>query len=240
MNYLEVIANRSVPFAHPGGRGATLWMAEQAGVTASSLVLEAGCGTGHSGALLAKEMKAKVIGVDRDVNFIQAAKKAHPQHQYVTADLCQLPFNDASFDFIFCESVLSFVQPIDRVLAEMRRVLKEEGSIWCNEMTMLHPLQHQEQRTLTSFYGFSKMWTEEDWQDVCQHARLSFEKKKSGTIIDGLLMANPQDFIVEEEPFTNEEVRVLDMHQQLTMKHSTALGFTIWKAQKNFNDRNVK
>jgi SAM-dependent methyltransferase len=55
----------------------------------------------------------------------------------VHADLCDLPFGDATFDAVLCNHVLEHVLDDDRAMREIRRVLKPSG--WAVLQTPIDP-----------------------------------------------------------------------------------------------------
>ncbi|NKB61885.1 MAG: methyltransferase domain-containing protein [Gammaproteobacteria bacterium] len=97
-------------------------------------ILDIGCGTGF----LTYEM-ALIVG---DEGRIQAIDISDPMIDHTldrcrdlsqvsakVGDVCNLNFEDNSFDAITCTQVLLYVENIDDALAEMHRVLKPGGRI---------------------------------------------------------------------------------------------------------------
>ena len=48
---------------------------------------------------------------------------------FVTADALNIPFDNQSFDFVWCSNVTSFIKDKDRAVSEYLRVLKEGGTL---------------------------------------------------------------------------------------------------------------
>jgi SAM-dependent methyltransferase len=84
-------------------------------------VLDAGCGPGTIGARIA----AHVVGVDTSPRMLElaAARGLEP----VQADVADLPFDDGSFDCVLAAWMLYHVDPLDRGVAELARVLRPGG-----------------------------------------------------------------------------------------------------------------
>lgn len=82
-------------------------------------MLNAGCGDRDITQLLAEMGAQKVVNLDLTTNIPGAVKGA----------LDNMPFDDAMFDAILCNAVLEHVEWIDRVMAEMKRVLKPGGHL---------------------------------------------------------------------------------------------------------------
>lgn len=99
--------------------------------TAPKRILDLGSGPGRAAGFLKKRWpKAEVIAVDialpmlrqvpRQTRFWRPVKR-------VCADALQLPFRDASFDFIFSSLCLQWVHPLPEALRDIRRVLAPGG-----------------------------------------------------------------------------------------------------------------
>jgi SAM-dependent methyltransferase len=82
-------------------------------------VLDLGCGVGHSYHLLAPR---ETVGVDLD-----PAALAGQERETVVADMRALPFADGSFASVLSVQSLEHVPDPERVLAEVVRVLAEDG-----------------------------------------------------------------------------------------------------------------
>ena len=99
-------------------------------------VLDLACGDGFYAALFAQHMHGgELVAADHSPAYLRVARKAvkpapdGPTARFVKADAYALPFDDGSFDFIWCaQSMISLKEPV-RALAEMRRVLKPAGRI---------------------------------------------------------------------------------------------------------------
>ncbi|WP_328305850.1 class I SAM-dependent methyltransferase [Actinomycetospora sp. NBC_00405] len=102
-------------------------------------VLDAGCGEGYMGRLLA-ERGARVVGADISDSLIAAARTHEDAERlglrYEVASLENLPEPDDSFDLVICNHVLSDVSDPGRALAELGRVLRPGGKLVA---LMLHP-----------------------------------------------------------------------------------------------------
>lgn len=93
-------------------------------------VLEIGCGPGNNFALYPRGLE--VIAVDRNKHMLERARAAAGEAAAAVviarADAHALPFADASFDHVVATLVLCSVEQ-DRVLDELRRVLRDGGTL---------------------------------------------------------------------------------------------------------------
>jgi ubiquinone/menaquinone biosynthesis C-methylase UbiE len=104
-------------------------------------VLDVGCGVGHWAQVLASALPAdaQVTGVDRDPLWVNkateraAAQGISHRFQYRLSDAQALPFPDASFDLVTCQTVLIHVADPRAVIAEMTRVTRPGGLVLAAE-----------------------------------------------------------------------------------------------------------
>lgn len=101
----------------------------------SSRILDAGCGPGRVGSLLA-EVGHEVVGVDVDPELIAAAQQDHPGPRWLTGDLAELDLPavgvSEGFDVIVCAgNVMPFLADSTRreVLTRFVRHLRPGGRV---------------------------------------------------------------------------------------------------------------
>ncbi|MCZ7684227.1 MAG: class I SAM-dependent methyltransferase [Sandaracinaceae bacterium] len=93
--------------------------------------LDVGCGAGHWGRALLPHLpaSARLVGVDREEAFLALAREAadprRTEYRVGTAEA--LPFDDASFDLVTCQTLLIHVRDPAVAIAEMKRVLRPGG-----------------------------------------------------------------------------------------------------------------
>ena len=91
-------------------------------------VLDAGCGAGYGTELLNQAGAANVVGVDVSEAALTLARAAVSDG--VTCepgDVAALSYPDDSFDVVVCFEVIEHVEDPERVLDELRRVLRPDG-----------------------------------------------------------------------------------------------------------------
>lgn len=101
-------------------------------IAKDSEVLEVGCGDGRSLKDLLPITK-NITGIDHDVLAVKHAKENFKEYSNVKillADAKELPFSKESFDIVICMgSFCNFGDYKLKALSEMKRVLKNEGSM---------------------------------------------------------------------------------------------------------------
>jgi ubiquinone/menaquinone biosynthesis C-methylase UbiE len=100
-------------------------------VPAGGRVLEVAPGPGFLSVEIAKTGKYQVSGVDISKTFVEIeranAKEAGVEIDFRQGDAANLPFEDASFDFVICTAAFkNFTRPA-QALSEMYRVLRPAG-----------------------------------------------------------------------------------------------------------------
>ncbi len=127
---LEALRARdSISYLHPSKRWEYPWALERADLAPGSRVLDAGCGASIFPVYLARAGH-RVSALDLDVP--QGLAAAHGVSiDYVRGALTELPFEDESFDAVFCISVIEHLgrRGIARALAELRRVTRAGGRL---------------------------------------------------------------------------------------------------------------
>jgi len=104
-------------------------------------VLDVGCGVGHWTQALAPALpaEARVIGVDRDQSWVNkateraASRGISHRFRYQLSEAQALPFPDASFDLVTCQTLLIHVADPGAVIAEMTRVARPGGLVLAAE-----------------------------------------------------------------------------------------------------------
>ncbi len=124
---------------HMGGFEATKALIELCQVNKDTYALDAGCGVGATACYLAKRYGCRVIGVDLSEGMIARSKERAKRErvedsvEFRVADVRNLPFDDALFDVVVCESVATFIEDKRQVASEFVRVTKPGGYVGLNE-----------------------------------------------------------------------------------------------------------
>ena len=96
---------------------------------AGGSVIDLGCGAGDSVAQF-RDVNPDVrwVGVDVEASP-EVASRRRTDAEFVTFDGVHLPFDDASFEAVYCKQVLEHVREPGPLLAEVARVLKPGGAL---------------------------------------------------------------------------------------------------------------
>ena len=103
-------------------------------------LLDIGCGTGYFTRRFAQDAGLRLTGLDPDGDGLAYAR-AHgrPNEVYVAGDARELPFPDASFDFVVSVTALCFIQDRRRALQEILRVTRKRFALGLlNRHSMLY------------------------------------------------------------------------------------------------------
>lgn len=93
-------------------------------------VLDLGCGTGHISRMF--EGRNRVVSYDPAVQGVRTARALQKNRGgFVVGGGEKLPFGDAKFDAVLLIDVLEHIEDHESVTAEIRRVLRPGGLVFC-------------------------------------------------------------------------------------------------------------
>lgn len=124
------------------------WLFEQCDFQSGSKVLEIGCGNGaiwtENSERIPKDMEIVLSdiseGMLRDTRreMEQGDQNKVEQFQFQAFDCHEIPYADESFDFVIANHVLFYCEDLDKVLMEIKRVLKPKGTLVCSSYSSKH------------------------------------------------------------------------------------------------------
>ena len=97
--------------------------------SAGDVVVDLGCGRGPAlHALIERDVRAELIGVDLNRDDIDLVRSALPSVRAVMADLDErLPFDDGSVDRVLCHNVIECLADPTHLIREVRRIMRPGG-----------------------------------------------------------------------------------------------------------------
>jgi trans-aconitate 2-methyltransferase len=103
---------------------------ERLSLSGDETVLDAGCGSGRTTALLVEQVPdGRVVAVDGSPSMVEQVKEVlRPQDQAIVADLAKLEL-DEQVDAIFSAAVFHWIPDHDALFARMRAALREGGRL---------------------------------------------------------------------------------------------------------------
>ncbi len=121
-------------------------------------VLMLGCGTGEESVLLEQFGATNMVGIDLSKESVRLANETYPKHSFNVADMHNLDFEDATFDFVYSSLTIHYSNhPLD-VYKEVMRVLKPNGIL---QFSIGHPMRWASERveidgTPTKLMGYTE------------------------------------------------------------------------------------
>src|SRR6056297_2036575 len=94
-------------------------------------------GTGSGGICSYIDPSNDYVGIDISKGLLKKAgkrfqKRGNNHFELFLASADDLPFSTDSFDFVFCNLSFNFFQDAQRVVKEIKRVMKNEGQFFCS------------------------------------------------------------------------------------------------------------
>jgi SAM-dependent methyltransferase len=195
--FMAVIGKRVI---HPGGRASTESLLRRAGITASSRVLDVGCGVATTAVEIARRFGAHVTAVDISPVMLERADanvEAAGLRDLVTVehgDILDLAFADGSFDVVFAEAVTMFVDRA-RAAAELARVTRPGGQVLATEFFWRKPPTPEAKEIfLGQICPGLEFDTVEDWVRIYESAGLA----DLDTVTGPFEMMTPRGFLSDE------------------------------------------
>lgn len=91
-------------------------------------ILDVGCAAGTLTNQISQIFpKSQICAIDVYDKSINLGKKLYPHIKFIKADAHKIPFNNNSFDLVYCCETIEHVKDPRKVLEEIKRVLKKDG-----------------------------------------------------------------------------------------------------------------
>ena len=122
-------------FIHIGGEPHTKTLAEKAGITKDTYVLDVCSAVGAPSRWMARNFGCKVEGLDATVTMIKESERRAKEAgldnlvNYTRGSALDMPYKANSFDVVWGEDAWCYVTDKDRLISECARVLKPGGTL---------------------------------------------------------------------------------------------------------------
>lgn len=123
-------------------------------------MLEVGCGPGvdYVGAVSSRPA-IDYTGVDMTQNMVDYCTSQYPGGKFIQGDIHKLPFQDGSFELVYCKDVLNHLQDWGRGFSELHRVSSKYVLV-----NFFYGLSSTTFRGVEHHDGFLNHWV--DWNEV--------------------------------------------------------------------------
>lgn len=231
-SYIDFLTTFGVGGAHPGGLKLTKELLSRELIEDTTSILDVGCSTGQTSAYIAQKYGCQVISLGSNKVMLEKAKQRFLSLQLPIevkeGNTERLPFNDDLFDFIISESVTAFTN-VSLSIPEYKRVLKPTGTLLAVEMVLEKKIPQEEHENLREFYGFSKLFLEEEWRSLFHETGFTdVQIQKASHNFDENDVSSVPDFLLSED--IDEEIyRILEKHESYTKMYNDILGFRVFR-----------
>lgn len=148
----------------------TEWEAVEDFIPEGSKFLDVGCGAGYAMRKAKENKGCEVFGIDPDPGAHGVGRYSDDSTEglnIVKGSAEELPYPDQTFDVVYCSHVLEHVEDESKSLQEMKRVLKDDGTLiigmptsnmaWLNLWTEVLFTTHH--RLFNVLFGWTKLVT---------------------------------------------------------------------------------
>ncbi|WP_055735908.1 MULTISPECIES: class I SAM-dependent methyltransferase [Bacillaceae] len=236
-NYTDMLAAFGIGSAHPGGFKKSIAMIMDMNIDERSIVLDCGCGTGQTSAYIKQQFDCEMIALECHPLMIKKAQQRFTD-SLLSIDLHQasieaIPLKPSYVDYALTESVLSFVSS-NHALAELYRVLKKSGKLYLNELVCFAPLSADERLVLQNAYGFTSLFSQDQWIDRLTKA--GFSTIETMEMYTAESMQNDEtdkgNDMRPSESIHSHFYEKMHQHQSLMANYKDKIGHIIIKASK--------
>jgi len=124
-------------------------------------VLEIATGSGGPSVFMVKETSCRLTGIELNENGVHNARKLANENglsekiKFIQGDASEpLPFSDNSFDVVICIDSINHLKERDKVLQEIRRILKTGGRLLYTDPIVVTGILTNEEIAIRSSVGF--------------------------------------------------------------------------------------
>jgi len=188
-------------------------------VRSGDRILDVGCGSGHYLVSLRKYIHCpfEYVGVDATPQYLERARRAFPEIEFVQGDIFDLPFSDSEFDIVICNNVLLHLPSIRKPLRQLARVAKREFIVRTLIGTRSFQVRACDEETASNFTG------------DCDLKKFHFFNIYSEDVIRGMLSDIPDIVSVTIEPDRDFDPVAIEAAREHGNSHNTTTIVGEWQ-----------
>ena len=195
-------------------------------------VLDLGCGPGIYAKILT-EKGAKVKGIDISSRLLEIAEKEAPEAEFKRGNAETLPYKTAEFDIVLSALMMGHLENWDKVLSEVRRVLKKNGLFVFSGYNPITEKLVKEKWFFRKFLQikdyFNENWKITKWEGEEVSAEGAHHHKTYGTIIKCLIKNGFEILDYEDAKPLKSTEKIFPKEYKKTIN---APHFCVWKVRK--------
>ncbi|MEQ8965137.1 MAG: methyltransferase domain-containing protein [Azospirillaceae bacterium] len=159
-------------------------MAEGAGLKASDLVLDVGCGYGALARFLAEKYGCRVLATnisDKEIAWGQElTEKARlaDKVSFEWADFHDLPYTDKSFDVYWSQEAFLHAADKRKVLREAHRVLRDDGRLVFTDILVRHGTPQADRERIYERVKSPDMWDASDYAKALEEVGFTIDRQE--------------------------------------------------------------
>lgn len=163
---------------HVGGAQETDILAQKAGISSESHILDVCSALGGPARQLAQQYHCHITGLDATSRMNQEAIARTEQAGITTIEYRQgnaldMPFQAATFDVVWGQDAWCYITDKQRLISECARVLKPGGMLAFTDWLETGPMSDEEWQELNTFMVFPYIETLQGYTSITEEAGLS-------------------------------------------------------------------
>jgi ubiquinone/menaquinone biosynthesis C-methylase UbiE len=218
---------------HVGGAQETDILAQKAGITIETHVLDVCSALGGPARHLAQTYGCRVTGLDATARMIDEAVRRTAEAglgdriEYKLGNALDMPFRGDTFDVVWGQDAWCYITDKERLIQECARVVKPGGVVAFTDWLETGPMSDEEWEALHTFMVFPYMETLEGYSSLSEAAGLTVAEKEDLSEDFAAHVPLYLDMVV-----TQFKQAILDNYGQ-EMYDGVVDGLTLWRDAAN-------
>ena len=169
---------------HVGGEAETEVLADKAGLSSETVLLDVCSALGGPARHLVKKFGCKVTGLDGTQKMVDEALRRTGKAglsesiTYKLGDAQEMPFADGAFDVVWGQDAWCYVEFKKKLISEAHRVLKPGGIIAFTDWLAVGNMTEKEWEDLNTFMVFPYMETLDGYEELLKTAGFELIEKE--------------------------------------------------------------